>query len=103
VPEILIDQIAPWVRLEVVVTGLTRGRLIGGNDRRAVIDQQSNVALQPDGVAKITAGRKNHSAAARGCRGIDGTIDGGGIQRLSVSDRSMVANVVHVRRHGNST
>src|SRR5262249_41440121 len=66
VAEILINEIAESIRFKVVVAALPGLRLIGGDDRGALIEEQRDVALEANRVAKIVAGRKRDRSAACG-------------------------------------
>lgn len=94
VAEILIDKIAKDVWLEIVVAGLPGLRLVGGNDRRSLIEEERDVALHPDRVAEIVARREcNGSAACRSCC-FNGPVHSCRIEGPAVSLRAVLADVV---------
>src|SRR5262249_34916923 len=87
------DKISPRVRLEVVVAGLARLRLVGCDDRSAGIEHQSDVAFEPDRIAEILSSRKNDRAAAGCASRINGFVDRGCVQSLSVSACAVLAHI----------
>src|SRR5262249_12142666 len=95
--KILVDEVPPEIWLEIVVTRLARLRLVGGNDRCAVVDQQSDVAFEPDRVAEIISGRKNHRATTGCGRRIDRLVDGRGVESVSISRCAVVADIEGIR------
>src|SRR5215471_4573023 len=94
VAEILIDEIAIDVGLEVVVAGLSGLRLVGGDDRRALIEKERDIALHADRVAEIVARRERDGSTARGGCSLDGLVDGCRIERPTVTFRAVFADVV---------
>ena len=69
----------------IVAAARARGRRVGSHDGRTRVEQQSDVALQVDGIAEIISRREAHdTAACRGCR-VDRFIDGGRVQSLAVA------------------
>ena len=86
VPVILI--LAPLVGLGQVVGARSAGALgrgIGRDDGGAHVEIEGHIAHQVNGIAEVAAGgEENGSAAGRG-RGLDGLVDGGGVERRSAS------------------
>ena len=81
VAEILV--LVPLVGLGQIVSAARRPS--GGSAAMMVapgVEVQRDVALQMDGIAQIIAGREMHRPAARRRRGVDGLVDGGGVERL---------------------
>ena len=86
VAEILVP--VPTIRLgRVVVTAAFRWR-VGGENRRAMLEIQCDVALKMNRKTPVRAGRKLHRAATSRVRGINGFVDRGGINRLAVTHRA---------------
>src|SRR5215471_21729864 len=94
VAEILIDKIAIDVGLEVVVAGLSGLRLVGGDDRRALVEEERDIALHPDRVAEVVTRWERDGSTARRGSSLDGPVDGCRIERPAVTFRAVFADVV---------
>jgi len=77
----------------VVTGGLTRERRISSHDCAAFLEVEAHEALEVDGEAEVYAGRNENHASASGCRGLNGAVDGGGIDGFAVADCAVGADV----------
>ena len=62
-------------------------------DGRVGVKIQRDVALEPDGAGQVDAGGDMNRAAARCVAGLDGSVDGRGIERGSVARGSVILDV----------
>ncbi len=96
VAEVLI--LVPFIWLgRVVAAGRSFGRRVGGEQCGALIEVERDVVLQMNRVARISAGGKIHRAATRCRRGLDGLVDGVGVERLAVAGGAEVFDVERAR------
>src|SRR6185436_1147366 len=91
VAEVLVEVVLVWLR--GVVAALA-GRGIGGEQGGARAEGEDHVALQPDGEAGVGAGGEVDGTAAGGGRGVDGLVDGVGVDGGAVSAGSERADVI---------
>src|SRR6185503_3723390 len=82
VAEVLILIPLVWLGRIIFAVAITR---IGGKDRRALIEIECDVAFQTNREGAIRARGKEDGAAARSRCRIDGFVDGGAVERLSIA------------------
>src|SRR5205085_10276099 len=70
---------------------------IGGEERRALIEIERDVALQAEREAAISAGGEAHRATACGRRRRNRAVDGRRVERLPVAARTKRPHVVNAR------
>src|SRR5206468_12085451 len=66
---------------------------IGGDDRRALVEVEGDVALEMNRDWEVIAGREANRAGARGAGGVDGLGGGGRVQRLAAACGGVRASV----------
>ena len=59
----------------------------------ALREVERDVALEADGEAEPCSGGEEDGASASGCGGLDGFVDGGGVDGLAVADGAEAADV----------
>jgi hypothetical protein len=76
-----------------VAGGLVRQRRGGGFNDGALGEEEVDLALEPDGEAHVGAGRE-YDCSATGCvSGLDGLVDGWGVDGFAVALSAVGANV----------
>ena len=76
-----------------LVVGLHRGR--GCQNGSTSHEVQVDITLQPDAATEIGSYRHEHLTTAARHTGIDGAVDGGMVERLSVALGTVVAHIIH--------
>ena len=90
VTEILVH--VELIRFPLIVFALVHNG-IGGEYRRTVVEIDRDVAFQTDGKTKISACGKINGTSTLRRRGLDRFVDGIGVERFAVADRSRVSYV----------
>ena len=75
-----------------IVTIRTHSRVCR-QDRRTRLELNGHMALQMNGKAPVSSGGHTDDAAARAVRGVDGSVDRGMVEGLTVSHRAERSDV----------
>ena len=85
VVEVAVAEVLIGVELvglgEVVAAGLALRGSVGGDECGAGVELEVDVALEVDGIGEEIAGGKTNGSAAGGGGGVDGFVDGVGVER----------------------
>ena len=73
---------------------------VGGEEGCALGQIKCDVALEMDGITAVGAGGKFNGSATGGCGGIDGVVDGVGVEGFAIADGAEIADVVVERSGG---
>src|SRR5262249_14909163 len=77
----------PLIRFRCIVHSMV-GHRISRDDRRPLIQVERDIALQMNRKAQVRSGRKPHGSPAGRGSSIDGLVDGGRVQVLSIALRT---------------
>src|SRR4051794_41031701 len=86
----------------IVARSVLIERILGGENGRALVQIEGDVALEADGVAAIGAGSEVEGATTRVRDLLDGFVDRGAVEGLAITDCAVGADVVDHRGAGGS-